>query len=263
MAQANLCNLSTMGQVENGIIYIKDAGSNIYLIDDSCKVVVKAGSFASFIDNTSNKDVNITIEADASVKYTILDSKSSNRVFENSGELIVNQITLAETNEKLLVNLLRENASCDIKALILADGFRSDFNQVVNHKEKQTFSNISNVGIAMGQGKILFDTTGKIFSGMEKSKCAQLSRGIVMDDDSEVMAKPILLIDEFDCFANHGAAIGKMSDEDLFYLMSRGLTKEDAFLLILKGIIKPFIDNVPLDEWKDRVNEEIQNMIKK
>ena len=238
-------------------------GSNIYLIDDSCKIVVKAGSFASFIDNTSNKEINITIEADASVKYTILDSVSSNRVFDNYGELNVNQITITETNEELLVNLLRENASCDIKSLILADGFRSNFSQLVNHKEKQTFSNISNVGIAMEKGKILFDTTGKIFAGMAKSKCAQLSRGIVMDDDSEVMAKPILLIDEFDCFANHGAAIGKMSDEDLFYLMSRGLTKEDAFLLILKGIIKPFIDNVPLEEWKEKINDEIQIMIKK
>ena len=60
-------------------------------------------------------------------------------------------------------------------------------------------------------------TTGKIEKGMSKSKCAQLSRGIVMDDKSMIQAKPILLIDEFDCFANHGASIGKMSDEDLFY----------------------------------------------
>ena len=262
MANGSLVNVSTLGLVDN-IIYIKDSTADIYLINDSCKIVVMDGASASFIDNANDKNIEIEVRNDASIKYSILDSNNTKRVFNVFGELIVNQITLKETKEDILVNLLRENASCDIKSLVLAYGFKSSFAQVVNHKEGTTFSNIANVGIAMNKAKILFDTTGKIEAGKAKSKCAQLSRGIVMDDDSEVMAKPILLIDEYDCFANHGAAIGKMSDEDLFYLMSRGLTKEDAFLLILKGIIKPFIDNVPLDEWKERINDEIQNLIKK
>ena len=93
---------------------------------------------------------------------------------------------------------------------------------------------------------------------MSKSKCAQLSRGIVMDDKSMIQAKPILLIDEFDCFANHGASIGKMSDEDLFYLMSRGLTKNQAFLLILGGIIRPFIESIPNEEIRNELEEQIR-----
>lgn len=84
-----------------------------------------------------------------------------------------------------------------------------------------------------------------------------------MDNDSSVCAKPILLIDEYDCFANHGAAIGKMSDDDLFYLMSRGLNKNEAFLLILQGIIKPFIDSLEDDEMKERIDNEISKMIEK
>ena len=80
-----------------------------------------------------------------------------------------------------------------------------------------------------------------------------------MDNDSVVVAKPILLIDEFDCFANHGASIGKMSDEDLFYLMSRGLTKNEAFLLILQGIINPYLASIPREEIRNSLQEQISN----
>ena len=96
---------------------------------------------------------------------------------------------------------------------------------------------------------------------MSKSKCAQLSRGIVMDNDSKVDAKPVLLIDEFDCFANHGASIGKVSDEDLFYLMSRGLSKNEAFILILDGIIRPFIDSIVIEEYKNQISEKVAKLI--
>ena len=84
-----------------------------------------------------------------------------------------------------------------------------------------------------------------------------------MDDNSTVTAKPILLIDEYDCFANHGATIGKMSDEDLFYLMSRGLSKKEAFMLILSGIINPFIEAITIEGIKDKISSKISNMIEK
>ena len=98
---------------------------------------------------------------------------------------------------------------------------------------------------------------------MSSSNCRQLSRGVVLDDESHIKSKPILLIDEFDCFASHGAAIGKLRDEDLFYLMSRGLNKNDAFLLILEGIIKPFIDNISIEELKETVLNNVKQMIEK
>ena len=115
----------------------------------------------------------------------------------------------------------------------------------------------------MNKANINFDITGYIKKGMPKSNCRQLSKGVVMDNYSSVTAKPILLIDEYDCFASHGASIGKMSDEDLFYLMSRGLTKNEAFFLILGGIVKPFIDRLPIENLKDETLKKINDMIEK
>ncbi|MDE6047499.1 MAG: SufD family Fe-S cluster assembly protein, partial [Anaeroplasmataceae bacterium] len=122
---------------------------------------------------------------------------------------------------------------------------------------------ISNFGVSLNKGEILFDTTGQIIKGMAKSKCVQLSKGIVMDDVSSVTSKPILLIDEYDVVANHGASIGKMSDESLFYLMSRGLTRQEAFLLILEGIVYPFIEKITDEKLKLSVNEKIEQLMKR
>ncbi|HRF71073.1 MAG TPA: SufD family Fe-S cluster assembly protein, partial [Candidatus Pelethenecus sp.] len=67
----------------------------------------------------------------------------------------------------------------------------------------------------------------------------------------------------YDVIANHGASIGKMSDESLFYLMSRGLSKQEAFLLILEGIIAPFMNQIPDASLKNEINGKIEKMMKR
>ena len=136
------------------------------------------------------------------------------------------------------------------------------FNQYVSHKAKNTESDISNFGICIRNANIKFDTTGKIEKDMNKSRCSQLSKGYLMDDKSKISSLPILLIDEYDSMANHGAAIGKMSDDELFYLMSRGLSKEEAFMLIINGIIKPFVNNIIDEKLKEEINNKIETMIR-
>ena len=259
----NVISISALGLAEDRIYRINKLTDDIYLIDDECIVEVSSSINCRIVDNTIDKNVKIIGDKASVINYTILNSKNSKRVFDIKGELIINEIVIDDTVEDLLVNLKDENASCDVKLLSIASNAKSVFSQYIDHQEKNTYSNISNVGVALNMANITFDTTGKIEKGMNKTKCSQLSRGIVMDDGSKVTSKPILLIDEYDCFANHGATIGKMSDEDLFYLMSRGLCKADAFLLILKGIIMPFVDSLFKEEYKIEIEAKIKNLIEK
>ncbi len=260
--ERNIVNITALGQAADGFYTISDDKS-IYLINDNCKVNVKPGIKAYIIDKTNNNDVYVNVGNDSSVDYFIIESQSANRVFDVYGELIITEILLDESNEKFTCNLLKENANVNKKILAIADGMTQNAIERVNHNISKTYSDLSNIGVSMNKAKINFDVTGFIKKGMSKSNCRQLSRGVVMDNESSVIAKPILLIDEYDCFANHGATIGKMSDEDLFYLMSRGLTKNEAFLLILGGIIKPFVDKLPTEELKNEILSKINNMIEK
>ena len=253
MAELKVLNISDLGQSDNNDV--------IYLIDKDTNINIKAESNIKILDTLSNGNVNINIERGANVNYTILKSSNTKRDFNVYGKLELVEISLDETLENLNVNLMVEDAYFESKCLSFAGNHKSDFHVYVKHDAKQTFSNVSNIGVALNGGKLLFDVVGKIEKGMSKSKCSQLSRGIVMDDESKVDAKPVLLIDEYDCFANHGASIGKVSDEDLFYLMSRGLTKNEAFILILDGIINPFIESISIEEYRNEIKDRVAKLV--
>ena len=234
---------------------------NSYVIKDSANIKVESN--ANIYDFSNGKKINVSVASNVTLNYFIVNSSNNERCFNVDGNLNVLEISLNEASDKLDINLNKENASTYVRNLVIANKKEISFVQSAIHNSVSTFSNIENVGIAFDNGNITFDTTGKIEKGKSKSKCSQLSRGIVMDNTSTITAKPILLIDEYDCFANHGASIGKMSDEDLFYLMSRGLTKDEAFLLILQGMVKPFVDGIPNESLRVEIEDSVNKLILK
>lgn len=249
--------------LQNQKLKITKTIEDFILINDSIDIIVSSNVKANIVDMSLNKDIKVIVDQDAFLNYHIIKSYNSNRVFENSGTLEIMQISLSDTKEELLIKLNKENSVTNVSFLSISKGSKQFVKQNVLHLAKSTSSNISNYAVAMDCSNITLDTTGSITKGMSKSKCQQLSKGIVMDDDSVITSKPILLIDEYDVFANHGASIGKMSDESLFYLMSRGLSKTDAFLLILEGIIRPFIARIADEELSNSVDKELQLLIKR
>lgn len=172
-------------------------------------------------------------------------------------------VTIAsyETKDNIEVSLNGDGASFDSRYLSVASDFRSNIQTKVIHNAKHTNSHVSNYGISLANGGIDFNTTGQILRGNSGSICEQLTRGIIASRNGYVRALPILLIDEYDVKANHGASIGKMSDDELFYLMSRGLTKQDAFRLILSAIINPFLEGLLDESYKDLISKSLYRFI--
>lgn len=220
------------------------------------------GDVNIFEDELEKCEVIYNISCNSNVKVQIFNGKAVNRTFNLYGDsnLTINQIVFDIADDNTSVNLNALNANVKINTLAIANS-KMDLIQNVNHKAKRTESVISNYGVSLKGGNISFITTGKIEREMAKSKCRQLSKGIVLENDSSVLSKPILLIDEYDVEAYHGASIGKMSDDELFYLMSRGLSKTDAFKLILSGVVKPFIDDIMIESKKNLIEKKISSLL--
>lgn len=139
-------------------------------------------------------------------------------------------------------------------ASLTTENSNKNFTVSVDHNAINTYSFVDNYGVVKSNGKLVFDGVSYIKNGSVKSKTRQNAKIMVFDEKSIGIAKPILKIDENDIEASHGAVVGKISDEHLFYLMSRGLSEEKAKVLITYGYLKPIMNGF---------DENAQGMIEK
>jgi len=122
------------------------------------------------------------------------------------------------------------------------------YNIVVYHNSKNTRSNLNNNGVNIENGKIDFNVTSIVYNKITGCIINQNNR-IITFNDNKCEIKPILLIDEEDVSANHSCLIGKFEDDELFYLMSKGISEKDSINLLTRGFLKNGIkENKIIDE---------------
>lgn len=251
-----------LGLNDDEIILISDK-----TIEELCLTinVAKNASIKMIEKNLGKANIIINIAENAWLHYlncNTFDNRSNKEInVYNNANLNFSGIYTNSANESIIVNLLEENANAELGFLVINNEKNSEMSVNVFHKAKHTNSSIMNNGVAIANANLLFNCTGKIMQGMSQSNCRQLTKGVIVEDNSSILARPILLIDEYDVNAYHGASIGKMSDEDLFYLMSRGLTKTEAFKLMLTGVINPFISKIFDEEIKSLMEMEIYKLV--
>jgi len=241
-------------ELNNMINYVIDSNSSLDIKENNDYTITGNGDLViNVYDNVDAKillkEVNakLTINLNDYSKLNVIEFNYSKNENEKNVNVSANAnfeyryLSVDSSLEKLRINLNGFKASTNVEYLIINKGIKSSFDQLITHNAKETVSNINNIGLALEAANINFDTVGKINKGMAKSNAVQLSRGIIIGEKASITSQPILKIDEFDVKANHGTAIGRMSDDELFYLMSRGLTKDEAYKLILFGLINPII----------------------
>ena len=112
----------------------------------------------------------------------------------------------------------------------------NSFNIKVFHDKNHTHSEIFNHGVNVFNRKLDYHVEGIVPKSSGGCVCNQENQIINMKDGKSTIL-PVLLIDNFDVDSNHGAYIGKFSDEKLFYIMSRGVSRDEAYQLLLNGFL--------------------------
>lgn len=188
-------------------------------------------------------DTNIyNIEKDQVVVFNIDNSKYNECAFnlEENAYLIINKMyNEKEIHENITINLNGINSRVDYN---FSTKVYNDQKYIINinHNNKNTVSNVINHGVVMNDAHLLFEVNSTIKKGNNKSKLKQESKIIVMSKNNSVI-KPNLFIDEYDVDAVHSATIGKFNKNEIFYLMTKGITKEEAINLLIKGFLEGHI----------------------
>ncbi len=213
----------------NRIVVDKDINNinknSNYLIKDHRK---------KYIFNVNNSVVNIL-----SVKENQDDEKYEINI--NGGKLILNNICYNQKNLDIKVNLNTEESEVLIYNSIVTD-IKKEVRIRINHNKKNTISNVYNNGVTRGNGFIKFDVISYVPNGVKGCFVNQDSKIISLNDKNSNEINPVLLIEEYDVEARHAAFIGKFNEQELFYLMSRGLNKVEAENLLLNGMLVGTLD---------------------
>lgn len=209
--------------------------------------------------------VEIYVEENAFAHIGVLAKSNLDRVkikanLAKNAEIAVYFADFSISKEKIDVeiNLNGEGAKAVWHlASLSANNDSKEFDVSIYHNSPNTTGLSDNYGVCKDDGKLVFSGISKIFNGSIKSKTNQNAKIMVFDKASNGIAKPILKIDENDIEASHAAIVGKINDEHLFYLTSRGLTESEAKQLITYGYLKPIVNG-----FKDEnVIDEISSLI--
>ncbi len=201
------------------------------------------------IGSSSERNLDITLHGHSQVQWrtvNLVEGKDAHVSFrlDSSASLDYAFADFAKGTETIDMNVDLIGPSASLTCHMAAMSYESDQKSIavsVHHQAPDTYALVSSYGVAQGTGLLKFSGTSHIFHGAPKSKTHQNAKIMVFDPHSVGRANPILKIDENDVEASHSAAVGKVNDEHLFYLCSRGLTPHEAKSLITMGYLNPII----------------------
>ncbi|WP_116964642.1 SufB/SufD family protein [Fastidiosibacter lacustris] len=165
------------------------------------------------------------------------------------------------------VDLLEEGAVFNAKGIYtLAQSARADYHFYVNHLASNTQSDVSFRGVVGGKASATFNAKAYVNKGLHGIKAFQNNRNIQLSNSAEINTKPELEIYSDDVICSHGATIGYLDNQALFYLKSRGIPNNDAMTLLIEGFAKELItlldrDEATLQDYIDNFEGHIKNLL--
>ena len=158
-------------------------------------------------------------------------------------------------------NILGDGSEANLKIVTLGvKEQKTYFNSEVVNQGLSSKGDILQHGVLLDKSHIVFNGVGFIVKGATGSNAYQSSRMLTLSSEAKADADPMLLIDENDVMAGHGASLGRI-EEQLYYLQSRGLTRKESSRLLVHGFLSPVISELTVDKIKELVTVLIDEKI--
>jgi Fe-S cluster assembly protein SufB len=243
-------NAERMGQFERTLI-ICDEGANAQYIEGCTAPVYTTESFHSGV-------IEIIVKKNARFRYVTIQNWSNNmynlvtqRAMVHEGahmEWIDGNLGSKLTMKYPSCFLVGEGAHGEILSIAYAgDGQHQDTGGKVVHAAPHTTSQILSKSISSGTGRATYRGLVKVYEGAESAKSNVECDALLIGEGSRTDTFPYIEIEEQSANVGHEATVSKIGAEQLFYLMSRGLSEVEAAAMIVRGFIEPIARQLPLE----------------
>lgn len=243
-------NAANMGQFERTLI-IADEGSSVHYVEGCTAPVYSTDSLHAAV-------VEIVVKKGARVRYTTIQNWSNNvynlvtkRMLveeEGLGEWIDGNLGSKVTMKYPSALLVGKGAKGEVLSLAFAGKDQHlDSGGKMIHLAPYTTGTITSKSVSMGGGRSSYRGMVKMINGVKGSKSYVRCDALILDDFSRSDTYPVNIINEQDVTVGHEASVSKVGENQLFYLMSRGLDESQATSLIVNGFIEPIVKELPLE----------------
>jgi Fe-S cluster assembly protein SufB len=243
-------NTENMGQFERTLI-IADEGSYVHYVEGCTAPIYKSDSLHSAV-------VEIIVKKDARVRYTTIQNWSNNvynlvtkRAVAHEGatmEWVDGNIGSKVTMKYPAVFMLGEHAKGETLSIAFAgEGQHQDAGAKMVHAAPHTSSTIVSKSVARGGGRTSYRGLVQVLEGSHHSRSTVRCDALLVDTISRSDTYPYVDVREDDVAMGHEATVSKVSEDQLFYLMSRGLSEEEAMAMIVRGFVEPIARELPME----------------
>src|SRR5215207_671607 len=253
-------NAENMGQFERTMIIV-DEGAYVHYVEGCTAPIYSSDSLHSAV-------VEIIVKPGARCRYTTIQNWSQNVynlvtkravAHENATmEWVDGNLGSKLTMKYPAIWLLGEGAHGEVLSIAFAgDGQHQDAGGKAVHVAPHTSSVITSKSISKNGGRASYRGLLEVAKGAHGSRSKVVCDALILDEESRSDTYPYIRIDEDNVDIGHEATVSKIGEEQLFYLMSRGLTEAEASALIVSGFVEPITKELPL-EYAVEMNRLIQ-----
>ncbi|HLD18796.1 MAG TPA: Fe-S cluster assembly protein SufB [Candidatus Nanoarchaeia archaeon] len=253
-------NAKNFGQFERTLI-IADEGSSVHYVEGCTAPVYSTDSLHAAV-------VELIALKDAKIRYTTIQNWSNNvynlvtkRAYAYEGavvEWIDGNLGSKITMKYPSVFLLGRGAKADILSIAFAgSGQHQDAGGKAVHMASDTTSTIISKSISMGTGRATYRGQLRVDKGAQNVKSQVNCDALLLDETSKTDTYPYIEIEDETATIGHEATVGKIGEDQIFYLTSRGLKESEAKAMIVQGFIEPFTKLLPM-EYAIELNRLIQ-----
>jgi len=260
-------NAENMGQFERTLI-ICEPGSYVHYVEGCTAPIYTTDSLHSAV-------VEIIVKEGARCRYTTIQNWSTNTYNLVTKRAVAYRDATMEwvdgnIGSKLTVKypsvfMVEPGAKAEILSIAFAGkGQHQDPGGKVIHAAPYTQSSVVSKSISKDGGRAGYRGLVKVYRGAKGSKSAVRCDALILDDQSRSDTYPTMEIDEEDVSITHEATVSKVSDEQLFYLMARGIKADEAMGMIVRGFIEPIVKELPLEyavEMNRLINLEMEGSV--
>lgn len=243
-------NTENMGQFERTLIIV-DEGAYVHYVEGCTAPIYSSDSLHSAV-------VEIIVKKNARCRYTTIQNWSNNvynlvtkRAIAHEGatmEWIDGNIGSKVTMKYPAVWMTGEHARGETLSIAFAgEGQHQDAGAKMVHAAPNTSSTIISKSVARKGGRTSYRGLVQVNEGAYNSKSTVKCDALLVDEDSRSDTYPYVDVRTDDVSMGHEATVSKVSDDQLFYLMSRGLTEDEAMAMIVRGFVEPIARELPME----------------